>query len=151
MLKAFMNIMSPDEFQSWCSKHNFVINSTNKAVMGNFEVGERLVIPSVVLKLFWKYDFQKYGVLITTSRRTNEINCLHGLVTHVSDLRNACEVLIGKSQIKWQFRETWAWKFKGKLAWSQHFGMPKALNIPWLSEWLASSHGIPLAQCWRCC
>lgn len=95
-----MNIMSPDTFQSWCSKHNFVINSINKAVMGNFEVGERLVVLSMVLKLFWKYDFQKSGALITTSRQTNEINCLHGLVTHVSELRNACEVLVGKSPVK---------------------------------------------------
>ena len=95
-----MTIVSPDTFQSWCSKHNFVINSTNNTVMGNFEVGERLVILSVVLKLFWKYDFQKYGALITTSRRNNEIHYLHGLVTHVSELRNACEVLIEKSQVK---------------------------------------------------
>jgi hypothetical protein len=94
MLKALMTIVSPHTFQSCCSKHNFV------AVMGNFEVGERLVILSVVLKLFWKYDFQKYGALITTWRRINELRYLHGLVTHVNELRNACEVLIGKSQVK---------------------------------------------------
>ena len=58
------------------------------------------MILSMVSKLFWKYDFQKYGALITTSRRTNEINYLHGLVTHVSELRNAYEILIGKSQVK---------------------------------------------------
>ena len=100
MLKALMTIMSPDTSQSWCSKHNFVVNSINTAAMGNFEVGERLVILSMVLKLFGKYDFQKYGALITTSRRTNEINYFHGLVTHVSELRNACEGGIGKSRVK---------------------------------------------------
>ena len=51
-----------------------MINDTNMAVMENFDVGDRLVILSVVLKLFWKYAFQKYGTLITTSRRTSEIH-----------------------------------------------------------------------------
>jgi hypothetical protein len=83
------------------------------AVMGNLEVGERLVILSVGLKLLWNYDFQKYVALIKTSRRTNEINYLHRLETHVGELRNAYEVLIGKSREKLQFRETLAWKFKG--------------------------------------
>jgi hypothetical protein len=70
------------------------------AVVGNLEVGERLVALSVGWKLLWNYGFQKYGALITTSRGNNEINYLHSLETHMSELRNAYEVLIGISQVK---------------------------------------------------